>query len=109
MSGKLRDTLYPPPGVTLSPGPWRTRDDGTVIARDGSVVCMLGAPEEDLADQDAANGAAILALPDLIAALAKLNQMARTSGGTAGADPLLIRACADAEASLLKAGRTPNG
>lgn len=50
----------------ISPAPWRLTDDGTVLAADDTVVCVLGSPNDDLTDQDLANGEAILALPDLI-------------------------------------------
>lgn len=65
----LRQTLQPEPGAELSPAPWSTEDDGTIVAADGHVVCVLGCPEDDLQEQDVTNGAAILALPDLLASL----------------------------------------
>lgn len=64
--------LRPALGARLSPGPWEATGDGTVIARDGHVVCVMGHPEEDLGEQEITNGAAILALPDLIAAAKRL-------------------------------------
>jgi hypothetical protein len=62
----------PLPGVAMSHAPWHTADDGTIIAGDGKAVCVLGVPEDDLTEQDIANGAAILALPKLIAAATKV-------------------------------------
>lgn len=54
--------LIPAPGATVSPGPWRITDDGTVIAADDKVVCVLGHPDEALTEQDVVNGMAILAI-----------------------------------------------
>ena len=67
---ELRHTLLSPPyGVTLSPGDYTVSDDGTVFDADGRVFCVLGHPEEALCEQDLANGAAVLALPHLSAAV----------------------------------------
>ena len=67
---EVRHTLQNPPfGVMLSPGDYAVSDDGTVFDADGRVFCVLGHPEEPFTEQDLANGAAVLALPHLSAAV----------------------------------------
>jgi hypothetical protein len=61
--------LKPACGARVSAGPWYVADDGTIIAANGKAVCVLGVPEDDLAEQDITNGAAILAVPKMLAAL----------------------------------------
>lgn len=55
--------------LTLSPGPYRLTEDGTVLDADGTVFCVLGHPEDPLTEQDRANGAAIIAIPAMLQAL----------------------------------------
>lgn len=56
------------PGSGHSFAPWRCRDDGTIVAADEHIVCVLGCPEEDLTEVDVANGALLLAAPALLVA-----------------------------------------
>jgi hypothetical protein len=72
--------LKPTPGLKLSPGPYRALDDGTILAADGHVVCVLGCPEEGLTEQDVTNAAVLLVLPELIETLADL--ACKASGAT---------------------------
>jgi hypothetical protein len=60
------DRLFPADSYTLSPGPYAALGDGTILDADGRTFCVMGAPEDELAEQDIANGAAVLALPELI-------------------------------------------
>jgi len=91
--------LRPFPGSAPSPGPWQARGDGTIVAADGQTVCVLGCPDEEIEEQDVTNGAAILALPQLLSALRRLRGV-RPVDWSDGDDPELQLAWQEAEDAL---------
>lgn len=66
MTRPLYHDLQAAPGVRPRSTPWRVADDGTVLAADGEVVCVLGHPENDLTEEDVVHGALILAAPMML-------------------------------------------
>lgn len=66
MTGPRYSDLVAAPGVRARSTPWRVADNGTVMAADGEVVCVLGHPEQDLTEEDVVQGALILQAPQLL-------------------------------------------
>lgn len=99
--------LSPVPGSTISEGLWACRGDGTIVAADGRAVCVLGYPDDDLEEQDVTNGAAILALPQLLRALRKLLEV-RPANWNDGEDPELEAAVESAMDALAAAEGAPD-
>lgn len=107
MSDELRERLEPLPGLTLAAGPFKVLEDGTILDRLGQPICVLGRPEEPLSEHDIANGAAILALPELIQAVRDLLPYATACIGRSRASWPTDSVILQAEAALAKAGLKP--
>lgn len=91
--------------LTHSPAPWRVTDDGTVIAADGHVVCVLGYPEDGMAEQNITNGAAIRAVPAMLAALKRISACPTRGTGDIGTAALNgVKRIADAAIALALMG-----
>ena len=65
----MNTAIRAPAHLAPSPGPWRITDDGTVLAADHTVICVMGRPMGPISEQEIANIAALLATPALHQAL----------------------------------------
>lgn len=52
-----------------TPGPWKLKNEGTIVDADGGLIATTGYRVTAIDDQDAPNARLIAAAPDLLAAL----------------------------------------
>lgn len=89
------------PGFALSPGPYAAADDGTILDAASRPFCVMGSPEDDLSEQDIANGAAVLVLPRLVHLAQLVAARALTpAGGVERAREILTLAGVDPDAPI---------